>query len=136
MEYRVVMNIIIKAESILAPFRASIGEAYWERIVNDANSYIGRCDANRVTKHGEWKVTAKGIESKDGHKVPMDFKTPIAALIRFGMQLSEIAKAGSSDLPKHEMLIEACLPSVCESWFQERKIRWDEAAKDKEITAK
>lgn len=108
----------LKANVILAPFQLEITDAHFTKLCNDIDSNLGRLEKDIVTKSGDWKVGAKGaLVSKDGHKLQLPLNAPWATLVRFGLQLNAIMKAGSSLEPAYEMELQSTLPAECENWF-------------------
>ena len=111
----------LKAAVILKCFKDEMGN-HFSKVCADVDSQIGRLEGDIQTTSGDWKCGTKGsITSKDGHKLQLpvigDKPVPWATLVRFGLRLNEISKAGSSMEPLHEMEIQANIPAECEAWF-------------------
>ena len=81
------------------------------------------------TTGGEWKVTNTGkLRSKDGNEVQLPLNNPMSVLIRFGMQLNEVASkgmfGGAFKVSEDGKSVVHCgivaeLPKECEAWFQQ-----------------
>lgn len=107
----------LKASVILNAFKSEVGN-HFDKLCGDVDSNLGRLEKDIVTKAGDWKCGARGsLISKDGHKLQLPLNAPWATLVRFGLQLNEIAKNGSSLEPAYAMEINAILPAECEAWF-------------------
>lgn len=122
------LNIV--PQVVFAPFKAALG-ACWDKVCNDTKAFLGRLEKDITTKSGDWKVTNTGkLRSKDGNEVQMPLNNPISVLVRFGMQLTDIAKnggfAGQYKLneDRTEVLhigIEAGIPSECQAWIDQMR---------------
>lgn len=88
-----------------------------QEIVSDIASLLGKEESNMVSKVGGWKMSSKCIlQSKEGHKLALPANNPAVILLKFGMQLSEIADNG-------EMEVNAEIPKLCEAWITQKSIR-------------
>jgi hypothetical protein len=118
MQHMSKLNNLVPA-IVLAPFAQVMGEPHFTKVCADVASNLGRLEKDIITKSGGWKNGARGaIVSKDGHKLQLPLNAPWASLIRFGLQLTEIATNGSSLEPVYKMEIHAELPAVCANWFE------------------
>lgn len=109
----------LKAVVILAAFKSEVTEAHFPKLCADIDSNLGRLEKDITTKAGDWKCGAKGkLVSKDGHTLQLPLNAPWATLVRFGLQLNEITRAGSQLEPSvYAMQVQATLPAECEAWF-------------------
>lgn len=99
----------------LQSFKKELGDSFG-KICADAKAQIGRWNKDVVLTKGEWKCSATGkLTRKDGQAVQMPLNNPISTLLRFGMRLNELAKAGSFD-------VTATIPKECEHWVNQHKI--------------
>ena len=111
---------------VFAPFEMALGK-HWDKVCNDCKSFLGRLEKDIVTTGGDWKVTNTGkLKSKDGNEVALPLNNPMSVLLRFGMQLTEIASngnfGGAYKLNKdgnavESIGIQAELPKECQAWF-------------------
>ena len=70
-----------------------------------------------VSKVGGWKMSSKCVlQSKEGHKLALPANNPAVILLKFGMQLSEIADNA-------EMEITAEIPKLCDAWITQKSVR-------------
>ncbi len=111
-------------------FKDELGELF-PKVCNDAKAFFGRLEKDIKVTAGVWKCSTKGeLQSKDGNKVQMPLNNPMSILIRFGMQLNEIAERASfggqfklaedGQSVVHGGII-ASIPRECESWIAEQK---------------
>lgn len=104
---------------VLAPFKSAMN-SHFDKVCADVQSNLGRLEKDIITKSTDWQCGTKGaIVSKDGHKLQLPLNAPWATLLRFGLQIGNIIKNGSSDEPKYVMIIESELPAECVSWFKQ-----------------
>jgi hypothetical protein len=104
--------------TFLAPFKSTMG-VHFDKVCNDIGANIGRIEKDVVTKHGDWTCGTKGkLQSKDGHVLQLPLNAPWTVLVRFGLQLTAIAKNGSSDEPAYTMTIDADIPAEAKSWYE------------------
>ncbi len=112
------LNNLVPSQ-FLACFAATMGQPHFDKVCADISSNLGRIEKDIVTKSGAWKCGAKGtLVSKDGHKLQLPLNSAWASLVRFGLQIQEIATAGSSLEPSYKMEIHAELPAFAVNWFE------------------
>lgn len=98
----------------LQAFKGELGESFG-KICADVKSQLGRWEKDLQLTKGEWKCSATGkLTRKDGQSVQMPLNNPASTLLRFGMRLNELAKAGSFE-------IIATMPKECEFWVNEHR---------------
>lgn len=86
-------------------------------VISDIASLLGKEEVNMISKTGDWKISAKGVlSSKEGHKLQLPANNPAVILLKFGMQLAEIARNA-------EIEITAEIPKLCEAWLQTKSER-------------
>ena len=108
----------LKAAEILKCFTNEMGN-HFPKVCADIDSNLGRLEKDILTTSGDWKCGAKGtLVSKDGHKLQLPLNSAWSTLVRFGLRLNEISKAGSSMEPLHEMEVQANIPAEAEAWFK------------------
>lgn len=138
----------IEPKIVFAPFKKALG-SQWEKVCNDTRSFLGRQEQNIKSDCSDWKVSAKGVlKSKEGHELSLPLNSPISTLIRFGMQLTEIAKAADfggkyeyDDVKKKTECIhcgmDVDIPQFCKDWLvQEGKEEKKEEAKKEKTEVK
>lgn len=95
----------------------SIHDDVRSEIVSDIASLLGKEESNMISKVGGWKMSGKCIlSSKEGHKLALPANNAAVILLKFGMQLSEIADNA-------EISIDAEVPKLCESWLTAKSER-------------
>ena len=115
-------NLNIKRH--VAHFSLAIGNPEIEAdIVSDIMSTLKREEKNLKVTAGDWKISAKCIlKSKDGNEIPLPQNNPAVLLLKFGMQLSELASAMSlSD--DNLVVIDSEVPRNCEAWLSTKRER-------------
>ena len=105
----------LNPEVALQPFRAELGEHYG-KIVADVKSMLGRVEQKElITTQTGWKISAKcKLTSKDGYAIQLPLNNAAAILLRFGMQLNELADAGKFE-------VHANIPKECQAWIEQHK---------------
>lgn len=107
-------NLNVKSALEVFP---SLKEKVLDEVTSDIVSLLAKEAPNMVSKVGDWKMSAKGIlSSKEGHKLTLPINNPAVILLRFAMQLKEVAQAG-------EMDVTADVPKVCTSWITQKSER-------------
>jgi hypothetical protein len=103
----------LNPEVELSVFADALGSLF-PKIVADTKAMLGDIKAEEITgKQGGWKCSAKGVlTSKEGYTVHLPLNNPKTTLLRFGMNLTALATAGTFD-------IRAEIPKECEFWIQE-----------------
>lgn len=113
--------------TVFAPFKSALGN-HFPAICEIAKRELGRVAKDVKSTQGGWKCSDKGIlTSKEGHKLALPLNNPLWILVRFGMQLSDIASKGDFDgnyeVAKDGTVIhvgvEAGIPRQCEDWLQQ-----------------
>ena len=108
----------LKAATYLQPFKTAVGGLF-DKLCNDADSFIGSLENSIITTSTDWTVGTKGrLVSKEGNTLQLPLNSSMSSLIMFGLQLTRISKAGSTDEPAYNMVVEAELPAVCREWFK------------------
>ena len=108
----------LQAKTYLQPFRTAVGGLF-DKLCNDADSFVGSLESSIITKSTDWTVGTKGrLVSKEGNTLQLPLNSSMSSLIMFGLQLTRISKAGSTDEPAYTMAIESELPAVCKEWFK------------------
>lgn len=118
----------LQPETIFAPFKDALG-LHFARVCDLAKCQLGRWEKDVKSTAGVWKCSDKGIlSSKEGHKLQLPLNNPLSILIRFGVQLSDIASKGDFDgvytLNDKTGVVAHCgmqvgIPRTCEDWFQQ-----------------
>ncbi len=90
----------------------SLQDDVLKEVVSDVLSLLGNEEGKMLSAVGDWKMSDRCILScKEGHKLTLPPNNPAVILLKFGMQLSSIAKAADID-------INADVPKLCESWLK------------------
>lgn len=113
---------------VFAPFKSAMGVT-WDKVCNDASSMFGRWEKDFLkSTSGEWKVTSTGkLKSKEGHEIQMPLNNPMSILVRFGMQLNDVAaNMGQLELNEDKtkvikLGIESRLPKQCIDWIEQQR---------------
>lgn len=106
----------LNPKQFLAPFKKTLGFTF-DKVCADIASDLGRLEKDIQTKSGDWKPGTKGkLLSKDGHTLQLPLNAPWCPLVMFGLQLTAIAKNGSSLEPAYTMGVEADIPAICVNW--------------------
>lgn len=105
----------------LAHFTSIKGEVLNE-VKSDIMSLLAKEETNLVSNVGDWKISEKGILStKEGHKLALPINNSAVVLLKFGMQLSAIAKAGG--LKDKPLVIDCEVPATCDAWLEQKSVR-------------